>query len=225
MFLTENLPLLFTETRNARRVLDVGGAYAPLNTATHVIDIVDFDQRREPLDRAELTRFTRETWSVHDICSTPWPFPDKHFDFAFCSHTLEDIRDPIAVCKELSRVASAGYVETPSRLRESFHRKRGYLLRRVVGRPIRVGFDHHRWFVEEEDGGLVFTAKTQASTHARGFFITLAELGRDLTPRESALALWWRGELRARERLLVHSGEPLADMRAFKARALNALKR
>ena len=225
MFLTENLPLLFAETRDAKRVLDVGGAYGPLNTATHVIDIVDFDQRGEPLDRAELPRFTRETWSVHDICSTPWPFPDKHFDFAFCSHTLEDVRDPIAVCRELSRVAAAGYVETPSRLRESFHHKRGYLLRRIVGRPIRVGFDHHRWFVEEEDGGLVFSAKTQTMLQDPGLFITAAELGRALTSRESALALWWRRELRARERLLVHPGEPLADMRAFKARALSALKR
>lgn len=225
MFLTENLPKLLERTRHATRVLDVGGAYAPLNTATHVIDIVGFDQRYDPLDPIEPTRFSRDTWTVRDICQGPWPYPDKHFDFAFCSHTLEDVRDPIAVCRELSRVAVAGYVETPSRLKESFHQKHGYLFRRVIGRPIRVGFDHHRWFVEDEGGELVFTAKTQASSHAADFFITIDELGRDLTMQESSLALWWQDELRAHERLLVHQAEPPEDLRKFKQRALRALKR
>ena len=43
---------------------------------------------------------------------------DGFFDFAICSHTLEDVCDPVWVCEELARVAKAGYIEVPSRLEE-----------------------------------------------------------------------------------------------------------
>lgn len=48
----------------------------------------------------------------------PWPFEDDRFDFAVCSQTLEDLRDPVWVCSELSRMARAGCVDMPSRLEE-----------------------------------------------------------------------------------------------------------
>src|SRR5260370_17414930 len=80
------------------------------------------------------------------MCERPWPYPDKHFDFSFCAGTLEDVRDPIGACHELMRVSRAGYIETPSRLREIFHERRGYWFRRIVGRKFAVGGGHHRVF-------------------------------------------------------------------------------
>jgi hypothetical protein len=126
-------------TRTCAKVLDVGGSYIPLPTATHILDLVP---PREP---------TQATYVEHDICVPPWPFPDKFFDFSFCSNTLEDIRDPIGACKELMRVSRAGYIEVPSRLRETFHPKGAFWWRRMLGRPLRIGFGHHRWFVERRD--------------------------------------------------------------------------
>ena len=56
-----------------------------------------------------------ETWVIHDMCARePWPFADDFFDFSLCVTTLEDIRDPIWACQELSRVSKAGYVEVPT---------------------------------------------------------------------------------------------------------------
>jgi SAM-dependent methyltransferase len=221
---TQNLARIIAQTRAAPRVLDVGGGAAPLNTATHVIDCSPFDPAAASLHPEEPTRFDASTWAVADVCDGPWPYPDGFFDFAFCSHLLEDVRDPIFVCRELARVARAGYVETPSRLREIVHKKEGYFWRRLVGRPVRIGFGHHRWFVEAEDDGLVFTAKTLTSAQHRDFFITRAELGRWLAPEDRAVTLFWEGGLPARERLLIAPGETEADLRAFKRQALARLR-
>ena len=54
-------------------------------------------------------RFSADTWVQRDICDRePYPFEDEQFDFVVCSHTLEDVRDPIWVCDEMVRVAKRG---------------------------------------------------------------------------------------------------------------------
>src|SRR3954468_14104941 len=102
-------------------VLDVGGWAKPFSRADWVIDLMPYETRGlygYDKESAE-ERFTADTWALHDICAhVPWPFADNQFDFAICSHTLEDIRDPVWVCSELQRVARAGYIEVPSRLEE-----------------------------------------------------------------------------------------------------------
>src|SRR5215212_2730078 len=101
-------------------VLDVGGWASPLARADWVIDLMPHETRGlyGESDPAR-ERFSGERWVERDICARdPWPFADGQFDFAVCSHTLEDVRDPVWVCSELARVARAGYVEVPSRLEE-----------------------------------------------------------------------------------------------------------
>jgi hypothetical protein len=220
MLARSNLPAILERTRHAERVLDVGGAYSPLNTATHVIDCLPLERASDPLVKGENIRFDASRWLVADICDRPWPYPDGYFDFVFCSHVLEDVRDPVGVCREMARVGRAGYIETPSRLVEALHAKRGYLWRRIVGRPLRIGYGHHRWFVEAEDGALVFTAKTMTTSSSPAHFITSRELRRPLTETDRALSLFWTGALPATERLLIEPGETEADLIAFKRRAL-----
>ena len=72
-----------------------------------------------PHSRGHAGHFTAATWIRQDICGGRWPFDDHFFDFAICSHTLEDVRDPLHVCAELMRVAKAGYIEVPSRVKET----------------------------------------------------------------------------------------------------------
>ena len=126
-------------------VLDVGAWGAPLHRADHVLDV------RPYATRGVLgsfgpgpERFSEQTWHLADICDrAPWPFADDTFDFAVCVTTLEDVRDPIGVCRELSRVARAGYVEVPTVEAE--------LIYNVEGTGPFLGHEHHRWFCDSRE--------------------------------------------------------------------------
>ncbi len=223
MILTSNLPAIAEKARAAKTVLDVGGGRHPLSLATHVMDLRPFaeDGSHGSLDPTHERRFSAETWVIHDACVGPWPFPDKAFDFTFCSHLLEDVRDPIAVCKELIRVSKAGYIETPSREREIFSKARGFGLRTALGAMPELGFNHHRWFVEIEGGHVRFTAKDQRLYQKSDRYITRFDLGRKMTERESGAFLFWEGGFTFEEAFIDDAGE---DLSAYRAKALARLK-
>ena len=84
----------FLTTRPAARRRRLGGAARPRRLGHRPHALRDARPLRH---RASDERFTADTWVVQDIC-TPWPFADGQFDFAVCSHTLEDVRDPVFVC-------------------------------------------------------------------------------------------------------------------------------
>jgi hypothetical protein len=216
-----NVAKIAARAASCARVLDVGGSSHPLNAATHVLDIAPYAARGAPLDPQHAPRFSEATWHVADACIAPWPFPDGYFDWSFCSHMLEDVRDPIAVVKELRRVSRAGYIETPSRQREIFAKARFAAARRWLGHGAEIGFYHHRWFVELAGAHLIFTAKTAEVARDKRYYITRAELGRKLTEAESGLCLWWEGDVSAEEFVPRSMHQDLA---AFKAKALAELR-
>jgi hypothetical protein len=174
-------------------VLDVGGWAKPLARADWVIDMMPYETRglygeRDP----EPERFSEETWVRLDICARePWPFEDGRFDFAVCSHTLEDVRDPIWVCSELARVAKAGYVEVPSRLEEQSMDVHG---------PGWAGWSHHHWLIDVDEGGLLFVFKPHV-LHADPRFHFPAWFGVALRPEERVQTLFWSNRLPAEERV------------------------
>lgn len=196
MILRSNLSRLRQCALAADRVLDVGGWYQPFNLATHVIDLCPYETRRrqEALNPEDAERFGPATWHVGDVCVAPWPYPDKFFDFVLCSNLLEDVRDPLAVCREINRVGRAGYIETPSRLREIFAKSAPGPLARWRGQAPEVGFYHHRWFVECDGSHLRFTAKTAVLTQHPRYYLTRRDAGRRLTEAESGLGLFWAGD-------------------------------
>src|SRR5947207_7389462 len=105
---------------------------------------------QRPAQGGDREYFTENTWIQRDICAhTPFPFRDKEIDFVICSHTLEDVRDPLWVCSEMIRIARRGYIEVPSRPAES---SRGV-------EPNQVGWSHHRWLVEISERHISFLMK------------------------------------------------------------------
>ncbi len=222
MILRSNLPALRERAAKSARVLDVGGWFQPFNLATHVIDLGSYVTRRtrEALDPGDPERFTGETWAVHDVCSAPWPYADGYFDYSICSHLLEDVRDPLTVCAELRRVSRAGYIETPSRVREIFAKARMVRLKAMFGIYPEVGFYHHRWFVEREGTHLRFTAKTAALLERSNRYLTRGDIGRKLSERESGLDLFWESGFTFEEVI----ADPRDDYTAYRKRALVGLR-
>jgi hypothetical protein len=173
-------------------VLDVGGWGRPFPRADWVIDLMPYEGRgMYGEDGPGPERFTAETWVARDICDRePWPFQDGQFDFAVCSHTLEDVRDPVWVCSELNRVARAGYVEVPSRLEEQAWGVAGAW----------VGWSHHHWLVDVGERELTFVLKPHVIHALEGYYFP-EPLGALLTEEERVATMFWEGSFEYSERI------------------------
>ena len=122
------------------RVLEIGPGNSPFPQATEFVDWqVSPALQGRPVH-------------VLDINQDRLPFEDKSFDFVYCRHTLEDIYNPIWVCREMDRIAQAGYIETPSPLAECC---RGI----DAGAATWRGYHHHRSLVWDDGGVLTFAPK------------------------------------------------------------------
>jgi len=204
--------------RDDALVLDVGGWADPFRRADWVIDIMPYETRglyqREGWAPAspERERFSRETWIQRDVCDRdPYPFGDDEVDFVICSHTLEDLRDPIWVCSELCRIAKAGYIEVPSRLEEQSWGVKG---------PF-AGWSHHRWLIEIANGQIEFVAKPH-ELHSVEDHHFPAGFWNGLSAEERVQTFLWEGRFAYRERVIMDPGEHDEYLGAFVERELAA---
>lgn len=176
-------------------VLDVGGGGSPFARADWVIDLLAYEERGlygPPPDPAA-ERFTAASWVQRDICDREqWPFADRQFDFSVCSHTLEDVRDPLFVCSELIRVSRAGYIEVPSRLEEQSYGVHGPW----------VGWSHHRWLIDIGETEITFVFKSHV-LHARDTDHFPPGFWQMLTAEQRIQTLWWHNDFRFAERIFM----------------------
>lgn len=129
-----------------KRVLEIGPGATPFPAAT---EFVDWIARTELGDRPV---------HVVDVNRDRLPFDDRAFDFVYCRHVVEDLYDPIWLCREITRVGRAGYVEAPSPMAE--------YSRGVDGDPATWrGYMHHRYLVWSSGGELHFLPKYPIIEH------------------------------------------------------------
>lgn len=190
------------------KILDVGGWHAPCRQATHLVDIMPYETMNRDAAYGEGSLQIRpEHYHRVDLCGPdPLPFGDKEFDFVICRQTLEDLRDPIVVCREMLRVGRAGYIECPSRLREST---------KGVQRPDWCGFYHHRWFVTVTGETITFQFKPHNVHFSRQFYFRRWPWQR-MREHYANTYLLWAGSFRFEERIVIDYREVQADLRAFK---------
>lgn len=194
-------------------LLDVGGWAKPFPRADWVLDLMPYETRGAVTDGEE--RFSEQTWISRDICSRkPFPFEDNQIDFAICSHTLEDIRDPIWVCEELSRVAKAGYIEVPSRMDEQCYGVHGPW----------VGWSHHRWLSDVEGSHISFVLKLGVLQGDAEFQFPAGSV-KDLSPEKRVECFFWEGSFEASERMFYEPADLHEYLREYVAQRSVGSKR
>ena len=192
--LPRNTEKMLAELRDDEVVLDVGAWGAPFNRADWVLDAMPYETRG-PMGSygPGPERFNEERWVIRDFCDRePWPWPDDFFDFSLCVTTLEDIRDPVWVCSELSRVSKRGYIEVPTLISELAYGGQGPW----------CGFEHHRWLCWVRDGGIEFMHKPH-SIHSDWRVRVPPRHAAKMTEEDHLQPLFWEGELPAHERVVV----------------------
>lgn len=202
-----NVEKVLGKIGTADLVLDIGGWACPFNRANYVLDAEGFESRgyyekigRPKSQGGDKEHFTKETWIQRDICDRrPWPFKDKQFDFVICSHTLEDIRDPIGVCDEIMRVGKRGYIEIPSREWESC---RGLEHHKIVG------LSHHRWLIEVEESQIRFFQKYHI-IHSDWRYSFPHSTFTKMSAERSVQWLFWEGEF-SFEEVSIHGTDMIA---------------
>lgn len=215
--LDANADLLLQRIQPGDLVLDVGAWACPFNRATHILDAEPWETRGaykrsfggQAFQGGEAEHFTRDTWVQRDICARdPWPFADQQFDWAICSHTLEDVRDPLWVISELQRVARRGYIEVPSRVAES---SRGW------ERPRMAGLSHHRWLIEIDPAraSIRFLMKSHA-IHAHWRYSLPLSYLRALPTADQVQWWFWEGPMHAEE-VTLHGAAMYAELERYVA--------
>jgi len=172
-------------------VLDLGGAMKPLPRANYLIDILaENTERSMQMDFGGSKEYRL-------------PFDDKSIEFIWCVQTLEDLGNPFQLMREMQRVASAGYIEIPSR---EWEHTMG------VDSPDFPGFYHHRWYgeiVHDENNQPVFEL-IMKSPYVKQYGALHGE------PRYRQLGFVWADTIEFKERIFLSPDETINDIRTFK---------
>lgn len=212
--LLSNSDLIMGNLSPSDVVLDIGGWAHPFNRANYVMDAESYETRGyynrtfaklNPFPPIGGTKefFTRDTWVQRDICKKdPFPFQDKEIDYVICSHTLEDIRDPLWVCSEMVRIAKSGYVELPSRIWETC---RGL-------EPGIAGLSHHRWLAEIRGNAITFMQKFHR-IHQWRYSLPKSTLA-TLSAGSSVQWLFWKDSFEFAE-VFLHGEAQLDELEKF----------
>jgi hypothetical protein len=209
----ENARRLLEIIPDEATVVDVGGGAAPFPRADYVIDAMPYGKLGAGSDgnihkRLGISpRYSEDRWIQTDLCDRhPWPIADRAFDFAICSHLLEDVRDPIWVCSELRRIAKAGYIEVPSRVVEQS---------KGVENPRHAGFYHHRWLITRDRNRLEFRHKPHVLHSVRDAIVVHLSPGRRINPQHGIVRLDWTGDFEAVEVLEFDEGKVINELCQF----------
>lgn len=158
-------------------VIDVGGSLS--GWSSKVIDaLIDLNDCVNTIDN-NVTHFKCDI-THPDSWKDVLAYVDAHgkFDFCICTHTLEDIMNPVYVSEQLAKIAKSGYIAFPSKHRE---------LARFERMPIYRGYMHHRYIFDMSGDTCVAYPKLNFIEHLPDFDV-IASLDID----KMDLSFYWK---------------------------------
>lgn len=152
-------------------VLDIGSGHLPFSLATHLTDI-SFDKNEYGRGGNPFKHIAGKPSFECDIENMQ--FADKEFDFVYCSHVLEHVRNPEKACKEIIRIGKRGYIETPTKGKDIFFNN--------------IKYSNHCWAIEKFQDSLIFTEYTEDEVEALQCDVLLKMHCSPETKREKAFS-------------------------------------
>jgi len=169
--------LTYLEEKKFTRVIDVGATANGWSNRflTHYVDIHEWPNTRHIPFLGNICLYS--TWEpiLRDVEE------NGLFDFAICTHALEDISSPQFVSEMLTRVAKEGFIAVPSKNVE---------LSRHVNGPY-YGHIHHRWIYNKEGDEFVAYPKLNFIEHSNFDSITQA-----FDSSINELCFFWKGDFK-----------------------------
>jgi SAM-dependent methyltransferase len=181
---------------SSARVLDIGSGHNPWFRSNVLLD----RYTKDDTERCGPIQIGRREFVEGD--ATDLPFPDKSFDFVYCSHIAEHIEDIGRFFQEIQRVGRAGYIETPNHLWEQM-----------------VGTTTHTWALWAE-GNVLHSERKWIPGAPAGVYHTMHRLVNShpsfafiltLLPEFQMMRFWWKTDF---EFELHEAPRPLAATRS-----------
>ena len=126
------------------KIVDVGGAAN--GWSSEVSDLlIDYNPSTEHKNVLAADICTVEGWNA----IYAYVQENGLFDFAICTHTLEDVYNPFFALQNLPKIAKSGIITMPSAKKEFS----------ICESPEWAGYIHHRWVFDQLDGEMFIVPK------------------------------------------------------------------
>lgn len=162
------------------RVVDVGGSF--VGWSAPIVDaIIDFNDPITPAGKRDVSSDIK-----YFKCDITHPggwgeilnyiTQTGKYDFCICTHTLEDIINPVFVCEQMTSIARGGYIAFPSKYRELARFEGNYR-----------GYIHHRWIFTIKNNVVIGFPKIGYIEGCLDFDVVA-----DVNAAKSDLSFYWK---------------------------------
>lgn len=154
----ERPSIIYPQLDSNSKILDIGGGHNcwGLPYVNHIADFLWTEKQKVELfeTKQDLKLFTVDmedyrTWGrLESYCKK-----NGKFDLIICTHTLEDLNNPILACEKMNDLGKAGYIAVPTKYAE-LSRFENYYPKEEFRKHSSLpkggcggykGYHHHRW--------------------------------------------------------------------------------